>query len=90
MPSAAEKLREAMRQTKHGWGQNDLHTLYLGFGFWCREGQKHRIYIHMEFPELRATVARQNNLPAGYVQVALKRIERLEELRREAKKTGGS
>src|SRR3972149_4198119 len=29
----------------------------MTFGFWCREGPKHRICIHTEYPELRATVA---------------------------------
>ncbi len=50
MPSAAEKLLARMRQTKEGWGQDDLHTLYLGFGFNFREGAKHRVYIHSRYP----------------------------------------
>jgi len=87
--TAAEKLLESMRRTKSGWGQDDLHTLYLGFGFWCREGRKHRVYIHSEFPELRATVARQDELPIGYVQMAIRLTDRLEELRRKAKEEGG-
>lgn len=86
MSTAAEKLLERMRQTKQGWGPDDLHTLYLGFGFWCREGAKHRVYIHTEYPELRATVSRQRSLPIGYVQHAISLVERLAELR--AKKKG--
>ena len=82
MSSTAEKLLEAMRQSKHGWGADDLHTLYVGFGFGCREGGKHRVYIHMEFPELRATVARQKSLPPGYAQRALKLVDQAEQLKK--------
>lgn len=82
MPNAGEKLLEAMRQTKHGWGADDLHALYVAFGFWYREGPKHRVYIHKEFPELRATVARHGSLPVGYAQTAVKLIDRLRELKR--------
>jgi hypothetical protein len=83
VPTAAEKLLDRMRQTKQGWGPDDLHTLYRGFGFWCREGPKHRVYIHAEHPELRATVARHNPLPLGYVQRAIALIERLKLLQAE-------
>lgn len=68
-----------MRRTKHGWGCDDLHSLYIGYGFGCREGEKHRVYIHREYPELRATVARHSDLPAGYVQYAISLIDRLSE-----------
>jgi hypothetical protein len=81
MPSAAESLLERMRKSKHGWGCDDLHTLYLGFGFGCREGGKHRVYIHVEYPELRATVARHSDLPAAYVRHAINLIERLAALK---------
>jgi len=77
-----------MRRTKHGWGCNDLHTLYLGFGFSHREGGKHRVYIHREYTELRATVARQNQLPAAYVRHAVALIDRLVLLQGE-KQQGG-
>jgi len=81
--TAAQKLLERMRQSKHGWGHDDLHTLYRGFGFWYREGPKHRIYIHTEYPELRATVARHDPLPLGYVRRAIELIDRLKELQAE-------
>ena len=81
MATAAETLLEKMRRTKSGWGSDDLRTLYLGFGFDRREGGKHEVYIHTEFPELRATVARQSELPVGYVQHAISLINRLQTLR---------
>jgi hypothetical protein len=71
-----------MRKSKKGWGCQDLHTLYMGFGFGCREGRKHRVYIHLEYPELRGTVARHTDLPPGYVQHAISLIDRLALLKR--------
>jgi hypothetical protein len=82
VPSAAEKLLAKMRQTKQGWGQNHLHTLYLGFGFTCREGAKHRVYIHSKYKDIRDTVSRQGSLPTGYITDAIKKVD--EVLRREA------
>lgn len=75
MPSAAEKLLARMRQTKQGWGPDDLHTLYLGFGFRCREGAKHRVYIHTRYPWIRDTVSRQGRLPIGYIRDAIKHVD---------------
>jgi predicted RNA binding protein YcfA (HicA-like mRNA interferase family) len=77
MASAAEKLLERMRQSKHGWGQDDLHQLYVGFGFAYRDKGKHRVYTHPRRPELIATVARHNKLPIGYIQHAIALIDRL-------------
>lgn len=75
--SKAEKILEKMRNSKAGWTFNDLHTLYMGFGFECREGGKHVIYFHPDYPELRATVARHGSLPVGYIQHAIKLIDNL-------------
>lgn len=84
--SKAEKLLEKMRNSKVGWTFNDLHTLYVGFGFEFREGGKHTIYIHPDFPELRATVARHSPLPVGYIQHAMKLIDNLKEKKEVSKK----
>lgn len=54
------------------------------------EGKLNILDIHLEFPELRATVARQDELPIGYVQKAIRLTDQLEELRRKAKEEGGS
>jgi hypothetical protein len=79
---AAEKLLERMRQSSRGWGPDDLHALYMGHGFRCREGAKHRIYIHTRYPWIRDTVTRHGKLPVGYVTDAVKKID--EVLRQDA------
>lgn len=53
-------------------------------GFKKREGNKHTVYSHPDFPQLRATVARHRSLPKGYVTTALKLIARLEQLEKGA------
>lgn len=77
---SAQKLREDMENNKSGWGQSDLDDLYTGFGFELRQGGKHRMYTHPFFPQLHQSVSRQNDLPPGYAQSALKLIAELERL----------
>lgn len=89
MPTTAEKLRERMRASKAGWTADDLDSLYGGHGFTSRDGGKHRVYSHSAYPTLIATVKRGNKLPVGYVQVALKLLEKLDELRQENDPSGG-
>jgi hypothetical protein len=83
---SAEKLLRRMRNNPNGWGQNDFARLYSGFGFRATEVAKHRIYIHEEYPELRATVARHNSLATGYAQHAVEVIDKLKIL--QAQKEG--
>jgi len=78
--SSVDRLLERMRQSKAGWRFADLEKLYLGLGFDFQEGKRHRIYIHPEFPQLRATVTRSRTLAKGYIDHALKLAKRLEEL----------
>jgi hypothetical protein len=73
--SSAAKLLEKIRRSKNGWGQADLHKVYIGHGFQCRKGSKHLVYWHPEFPDLRATVARHNSLPVGYFETAIEKID---------------
>lgn len=80
MNTTADKLRARMRNTKRGWTADDLESLYTGFGFTYRDGGKHRVYSHRAYPTLIATVTRGNKLPVGYVQAALKLLDRLDEL----------
>lgn len=75
-----EDLLEQMRISKSGWSANDLHRLYEGYGFNSREGSKHTIYNHPSYPILRATVARHNKIAVGYIQKAVKIIDKLKEL----------
>ena len=78
--SEAEKLLSRMRASKSDWGERDLETLYLGFGFQYREGSKHRLYAHPAYPELYATVGRHKSLAKGYISTAIRLIDRLKEL----------
>lgn len=78
--TGARKLLERMRSTKSGWGEKDLEAVYLGYGFTFRDGAKHRMYTHPDFPQLHTTVSRQRDLPPGYAQEALKLIAELETL----------
>lgn len=75
-------MLEKMRNTKAGWGPDDLHALYIGFGFEFREGRGHTIYIHPKYPELRATVARHRSLAIGYIQTAISLIDKLQEFKK--------
>ncbi|GBD99093.1 hypothetical protein BMS3Abin07_01125 [bacterium BMS3Abin07] len=78
--SRARKLLERMRRSKADWGANDLHALYVGFGFDFNHGSNHTIYIHPKHPELRATVARHGSLAVGYIQHAIKLIDELKKM----------
>lgn len=84
--SQADKLLEKMRNSKSGWGADDLHALYVGFGFEFRHGGKHTVYIHPKHTELRATVARHRSLAIGYIQHAIGLIDKLNKLKEEAEK----
>jgi hypothetical protein len=88
--ATAMKLREDMKNNKSGWGQSDLDTLYRGYGFTLREGGKHRMYTHSVFPQLHESVSRQNDLPPGYAQSALKLIAELERLTAEQTKAAAA
>ena len=76
----ARKLLKRMKETKSGWGEKDLETVYLGYGFTFRDGAKHRVYSHPRFPQLHDAVSRQRDLPPGYAATALKLIAELEAL----------
>lgn len=56
------RLLERMRRSKAGWTHNDLHCLYVGFGFEFRDGRRHRLYVHPLYADLRATVSRSSHL----------------------------
>jgi hypothetical protein len=77
--TSAERLYQRMRRTKAGWRPSDLDRLYRGFGFEVVEGAKHTLYIHPQFPNLRATVTRSRSLAVGYIEHALELIDALKE-----------
>lgn len=77
----AEKLLDAMRCSTAKWKRRDLDTLYLGFGFEIRIGEKHDIAKHPKYPALRATLPKKHpHLAKGYVTYAVKLIEQLQKL----------
>ena len=80
MPSRAEKLLERMRQSQSGWKQNNLISLYEGFGFEIRHGRSHDIITHPDYPELRETLPRHSKIAKVYVKNAIKLIDQLAEL----------
>lgn len=84
MTSKAEKLLEQMRNSKSGWKRIDLDKLYEGFGFVISHGRNHDIVKHPDFPQLRTTLPRHRMLAKGYVDFAVKLIDRLLELQKES------
>ena len=84
MPSKAEKLLEQMRNSKSGWKRADLDKLYEGFGFVISHGGRHDIAKHPTFPQLRATLTHHKELAKGYVEFAVKLVDRLVELQKES------
>lgn len=79
MAGGGSELLERMRRTRSGWSEVDLDKLYRSFGFReiTRPRAPHRVYVHPEHPDLRATVARKKSLPKGYVTTAVRLIDRL-------------
>lgn len=72
-------LLEQMRRTRSGWGQNDFDRLYRSFAFReiTRRRAPHRVYVHPEFTDLRATVGRHRALAKGYATTAVRLIDTL-------------
>jgi hypothetical protein len=72
-------LPERMRRTRSGWGEDDMDRLYRSFGFReiTRSRAPHRVYVHPDYPDLRATVARKSSLPKGYATTAVRLIDKL-------------
>ena len=85
MPSKAEKLLEQMKRSKSNWKRIDLDRLYEGFGFIITHGTNHDKVKHPDFPEireLRTTLPRHKTLDKVYVELAVKLIDRLLELKK--------
>jgi len=77
VPSKAEKLLEQMRNSKSNWKRTDLDKLYEGFGFIITHGSHHDIVKHPNFPYLRTTLPRHRELAKGYVEFAVKLVDKL-------------
>jgi hypothetical protein len=75
------KLRDRARKSKYGWSESELRRLYEESGFVAREGAKHPVYSHPEYPQLRATGRRARELPPGYIETALELLDELDRLK---------
>jgi hypothetical protein len=73
------ELLEQMRRRRSGWGEDDFDRLYRSFGFReiTRPRAPHRIYVHPDFRDLRATVGRHRSLAKGYAMTAVRLIDSL-------------
>ena len=79
-----EKLLVRMRVSKAGWSVDEPLTVYRWAGFTVREGAKHVVVQHPDFPWLVATVTRASPLPTGYILALLELVSRVEEGRKGA------
>jgi len=72
-------LLEQMRRRRSGWGEDDFDRLYRSFGFReiTRPRAPHRVYVHHEYPDFRATVGRHRSLAKGYATMAVRLIDSL-------------
>jgi len=85
MPSKARKLLEEMRASKANWRRHDLDSLYEGFGFTIKHGRSHDVIYHPDFKQLRTTLPRHSTeVLKSYVQIAVKLVDKLLELQKEA------
>jgi hypothetical protein len=80
MSSKAKKLLEQMRNSKSNWKRADLDRLYEGFGFIITHSANHDIVKHPRFPHLRSTLPCHRELAKGYVEFAVKLVDKLLEL----------
>ncbi len=76
MEADHELLRRA-RVSKADWGHDEVIALYVVYGFEIRNGSKHDVVVHPQYPNLRATVARHKSLATGYVSTAVRLIDAL-------------
>jgi len=89
MVSGDVNLLEQMRRRRSGWGENDFDRLYRSFGFReiTRPRAPHRVYVHPEYPDLRATLGQHRSLAKGYATTAVRLIDAL--LARQAEQERG-
>jgi hypothetical protein len=91
MPSGDIELLEAMRRSRSGWGEHDFDRLYRSFGVReiTRPRAPHRVYVHPDYPQLRATVGRHQSLAKGYATTAVRLVDTLLALQSTAREGGG-
>ena len=77
------KLLERMRQSRAGWKRQDLEQLYIAFGFLISHGARHDIVKHPDYPNLRTTLPRHNEIAKIYVEIAVRLVDKLLALQKE-------
>lgn len=77
MGTRAYKLLGRMRASKTGWKRNDLDRLYEGFGLIIKHGGGHDKVYHPDYPQIFAFLPRHTKLARGYVEEAVKNIDKL-------------
>lgn len=76
-----DRLLQRMRATSSGWRASDLESVYVAHGFEKEEGERHTLYIHPTYPDLRATVTRASGeIATLYARVAVRLIGELKRL----------
>lgn len=87
MTPKAARLLERMRNSRSGWKRSDLDRLYTGYGFVLSHGSNHDVFKHPAYPQLITTLPRHNtDLARGYVESAVKLIDRLIDLQEKGNK----
>ena len=66
-----------MRASKAGWKRNDIDRLYEGFGFIIENRKRHDKAFHPEFPQVFGMLPRHTKIAKGYVDEAVKNIDKL-------------
>lgn len=83
MVSSGRKLLDQARNCTAQWQKQKLERLYTSFGFVIKNGSKHDIVKHPDFPQLRSTLPRHNVVNRVYVAQAVSLIEKLFSLEKE-------
>lgn len=83
MTQRGDALLARAKRTQANWSIADLRQLYLQNDCEIREGSKHPIAKHREFPHLRATLPNHKDFAKEYVRAAVKLIEDAERLRQQ-------
>ena len=84
MTPNTRKLLEDMRHSKANWKKRDLEALYDSFGFEIRHGKSHDIVVHRVYKTLRTTLPRHSEVLKSYVAIAVKLVDKLLVLQKEA------
>lgn len=77
------KLLERMRNSAN-CKREELIALYKAFGFEIENRTRHDQAFHPRFPILQTTIPRHTKLALAYYRTAVKLIDRLKVLQREA------